>query len=174
MFKTITWRDRRHLNQTQLPVSVGAWLLDKHSLTARLIKASQGDFRVELIQQSWRLPTADESKLLALKSREVALVREVLLICHGQPWVFARSVIPASSLRGKLGFLRKLKNSALGALLFKDPSLQRSHFEVARIQLPHPHIPVQSSANIYGRRSLFYWKNKPLLVAEIFLPNCRL
>ena len=82
-------------------------LLDRGSLTARLIKASDGDFKVQLLEQSWQRPYLNESQLLGINPRHKALVREVLLICHDKPWVYARSVIPHNSLKGRLGFLRK-------------------------------------------------------------------
>ncbi len=174
MLTFIHWQDFRRLNQQQLPYSVRPWLLDRRSLTARLMAASGGDFRVERISQGWQVPTLDEALLLKLKPRQKALVREVLLYCHNEPWVYARSVIPAASLAGKLRFLRKLKNSALGGLLFKDPNLQRSPFEVAAIQLPDDNIPIDNESKVYGRRSLFHLYHQPLLVAEIFLPACKL
>jgi chorismate--pyruvate lyase len=174
MFTAISWQDVQKLNQRQLPASVRPWLLDKGSLTERLISASGGNFRVERISQGWQVPTADEAMLLHLKPRQVALVREVFLWCNDEPWVYARSVIPKTSLDGSLGFLRKLKNSALGGLLFKDPFLQRSAFEVAAIQLPCDTIPFTSNEMVFGRRSLFHLKRQPLLVAEIFLPSCQL
>lgn len=170
----IAWRDFRQLQHQQLPHAVRSWLLDPNSLTERLIKASAGNFRVQLLEQSWRVPTLDETILLAIKPRQKALIREVLLVCNDEPWVYARSVIPYSSLQGSLRFLRKLKNSSLGSMLFKDPHLQRSHFEIAHIKLPHHLIPVTTSATVFGRRSLFYLHKKPLSVAEIFLPACQL
>lgn len=174
MLASIPWRDFRQLSQQQLPATVRPWLLDRGSLTARLIKAGNGNFRVERISQGWQVPTPDEAALLQLKPRQAALVREVFLWCNDEPWVYARSVIPASSLSGSLGFLRKLHNSALGGLLFKDPFLQRGVFEVAAIQLPCVRIPVAGNARVYGRRSEFRLRQQPLLVAEIFLPACRL
>jgi len=174
MQQAIDWRDFRQLHRQQLPDSVRPWLLDRGSLTERLIKASNGNFRVELIEQSWRVPTADEAALLEMKPRQKALIREVLLFCNDEPWVYARSIIPFSSLQGSLRFLRKLKNSALGALLFKDPYLMRSHFEIANIRLPNYLIPVEGADSVFGRRSLFFLHEQPLSVAEIFLPACKL
>lgn len=174
MSHTINWTSCNPLVKNRLPADVRDWLLDEGSLTARLVAASNGDFRVEVIHQGWGVPQPDEAKILAMQPREVGLIREVFLICHGEPWVFARSVIPNKSLSGPLRFLRQLKNQALGGLLFRDPALQRSHFDIARIHLPHPAIPVDAGPDVYGRRSLFYLKKRPLLVAEIFLPACRL
>ena len=37
-----------------------------------------------------------------MQSHAVALVREVVLECMGQPWVYARSILPARSLEAAL------------------------------------------------------------------------
>lgn len=174
MDRIYAWKEYKRLNQQQLPSPVRQWLLDKGSLTARLIEASQGDFDVQVLQQRWCRPDLNEARLLAIKPSQTALIREVVLRCKGQPWVYARSVIPYKSLKGRLAFLRQLKNSALGALLFKDPHLQRSHFQVTKIQLPQLPMPVEQAGIVYGRRSLFHLYGQPLLVAEIFLPDCQL
>lgn len=174
MPEPIRWHDFRHLTRQQLPLAVRPWLLDRGSLTGRLVRASAGDFRVERIFQGWQVPTPDEARLLGLAPRQVALVREVFLRCHDEPWVYARSVMPVGSLAGSLGFLRKLKNTALGALLFSDPFLERGEFEVAAFSLPCATIPVAGSGQVYGRRSLFRLQRQPLLVEEFFLPACRL
>lgn len=172
--KSNSWKNCTELNRHELPVPVRQWLLDRGSLTARLIAASDGDFQVRVLKQSWRVPYFNEARVLGLKPRQQALVREVVLLCHGQPWVYARSVIPFSSLKSRLRFLRKLQNSALGALLFKDPKLRRSHFQVSQFDLPVADIPYQQAASVYGRRSLFHLYGQPLLVAEVFLPDCQL
>lgn len=166
MFKTARWRDVKKVDQTQIPVSVKAWLLDQGSLTQRLIAASNGHFRVECLHQGFVVPLLNEAQLLGLKPRQKAWIREVCLYCYDEPWVYARSIVPVSSLLGRLRFLRQLKNTALGSLLFKDPFLQRSHFEVSIIG--------EASQKVFARRSLFLFYQQPLLVAEFFLPSCRL
>lgn len=148
------------------------WLLDRGSLTDRLIRATAGDFRVQILRQDWQRPQLSEAKRLGIKAGQIALVREVLLVCHGQPWVYARSLFPLPTLTGPLRHLRGLDNRSLGSLLFRDPSMKRTMFEVAaleshRIKALNHLVPREV---LWGRRSLFYIKNKPLLVAEVFLP----
>lgn len=169
------WRDFRCLNNRQLPSRVRPWLLDTGSLTSRLVKASRGDFRVQVLSQGWQRPRASEAQLLGMGDREVGIVREVALLCHGEPWVFARSVMPARSLGGRLRHLRKLRNSALGALLFSDPSMHRAPYEVAPIPGSAASLPesLRTSTTLWGRRSCFYLGGLPLMVSEIFLPGFR-
>lgn len=172
MQHAVIWHPYRPL--LQLSPAAKSWLLEPGSLTARLIVASQGQFRVQRLRQQWLLPTADEARALGLRPREKALIREVLLLCHDEPWVYARSVLPYRSLNGRLRFLRGLQNTSLGSLLFKDPQLQRGHFDISYLQLPHALIPSTQSQRIYGRRSVFRLYQQPLLVAEFFLPACPL
>jgi chorismate--pyruvate lyase len=168
------WLAANAFCRKRIPLQVQSYLLDSGSLTERLIGVSAGNFRVQLLKQGFAKASISEAKLLGLKAGQKAWVREVLLLCHDEPWVYARSVIPINSLNGKLRHLRRLQNSSLGALLFKDPTLKRSHFECCCLeQLPNFQ---QNKANkpIYGRRSVFHLYNKPLLVAEHFLPACEL
>ena len=145
-------------------------MLDKGSLTQRLIDQSKNNFSVEVYGQQLAAPRLDESNLLNLAYKRAALVREVFLCGNNQPWVFARSIIPQSTLTGRLRALRHLDNRPLGAVLFSDPTMTRGPMEIARI--PAAAIPDNRQdphATLWGRRSVFYLDNKPLLVSEIFL-----
>jgi chorismate--pyruvate lyase len=166
------WQDYRHFTSSQLPCSTRHWLLDKGSLTQRLIKASHGQFRVQVLKQHWRQPLLSERSILDMAPREIAIIREVLLLCHNQPWVYARSVMPASSLNGRLRRLRKFDDSSLGEMLFREPSMRRHPFQLALIDGQSPHLPaqIQQPQTLWGRRSRFDLTGKPIMVSEIFLP----
>jgi chorismate--pyruvate lyase len=179
------WRNQKTYQNKELTPQIKTWLLDSGSLTATLVKRSNNRFRVEVQQQGWLRPHAHEAKTLGLRYDQQALIRETLLICADQPWVFARSVIPASTLEGKLRHLAKLQNQSLGALLFKDPKLQRTGFELAhapasafQAEVIENTLPGSKSTAgaqptpplLWGRRSVFRLYQQPLLVAEIFLP----
>ena len=105
-----------------------------------------------------------------------SLVREVELLCGGVPWVFARTLIPARSLRGPVRRLTRLGTKPLGAVLFSDPKVERGRMQIAHL---FPRHPLFSSAvarleqvpqDIWGRRTLYYLDRRPLLVNELFLP----
>lgn len=147
--------------------------MDQGSLTQRLIKASRGQFQVRKLTQDWQRPTCSEAQCLGLKPRQLAMVREVELLCHEKPWVYARSIFPQSTLTGRLRSLKKLDSRPLGALLFNDPTMKRTHFEIAALNNPklEDYFSNSSSAFAWGRRSLFFLDEKPILVAEIFLPS---
>jgi chorismate--pyruvate lyase len=161
------------VDRRRLPPATRRWLLDEGSLTRSLVAASGGDFRVRRLHQGWQRPRAEEKRNLDLPARSLALVREVTLECHGTPWVFARSVLPATTLRGRFRHLRRFGDSSLGELLFTDPGVRRDAFEVARIAPEHGFVPttLTGDGSLWARRSRFWLDEHPLLVCEVFLPT---
>lgn len=149
------------------------WLKDTGSLTARLVKLSKGNFRVEVLFQGFARIRLDERQLLGLPRPAAVLVREVVLYGNNQPWVFARSLLPLSSLTGRLRQLRKISSKPLGAFLFKQPDLIRSPLIVAKFTPADRIIPksLQQEQPLWGRGSVFYVRGKPLLVSEVFLSD---
>ena len=167
------WRPWYWLLGPDLPSSVRPWLLDEGSLTARLLRVHNGDFRVQLLRQEWQRPRPSEQRLLKLRNREWVLAREVVLWGGGEPRVYARSVIPATSLKGRLRKLQALEEGSLGAMLFKDRSMARGDYELARFDGDSSCLPesLRSDRCLWGRRSRFLLAGKPLMVSEIFLPS---
>lgn len=169
------WRHREQL-LTSLP-SIHEWLFDNGSLTRRLQQACPGGFRVELISQLWQRPQLNERRRLGMPSRRLALVRQVYLYCGDTPCVYARTIMPRETLSGSQRHLAVLGNRPLGAVLFADPHMHREAMEFARLQAGERLFAdaVQRLSTwpraIWGRRSVFYLANKPLLVNEIFLPG---
>ena len=173
------WYTHSHRFLHHIPVAMQDWLFDEGSLTARIIEACDGPFRVEVISQGWQRPFANEAKRLGIQQYHCALVRQVRLYCGDTPWVFARTVIPLTTLTGPERHLAFLGNKPLGAVLFADPGMKRDRIEVARLQAPHYfytsaiHGLTTVPDSIWGRRSVFYLNHKPLLVNEIFLPGLK-
>lgn len=170
------WTPQDRLRQGEIPVAVKTWLLDPGSLTQRIIKACDGTFRVEVREQSWQRPLLSEQRMLRLRKGSDALVRQVNLLCSEQRWVYARTVIPRQTLVGDLRQLAHLGSRPLGAFLFAYKGMRRLQLEVARLR-PGEALYEKAVAGlqvrprmIWGRRSLFCLKNKPVLVYEIFLP----
>ncbi len=161
----------RSFNRAELPGGAAHWLLNEGSLTDQLVNAAGGNFRVQRLRQGWQQPLLSEQRLLKLPNRQWALVREVLLICFDQPWVYARSIIPQTTLHGSLRHLRRLQNESLGSLIFRQPGLQRSQFELALLPSMSPYIDVsvRQAEPAWARRSLFIIAGKPLSVSEVFL-----
>ena len=151
------------------------WLLDTGSLTARLKKHSR-QFRVKLLGQTIEACHPDEA-CQDIQANEQVLVREVVLLCDEIPQVFARSLIPLRSLTGKASELANLGEQSLGQVLFNDPKLQRKAIEVAAFTQESTvfelarQYQLQGENTLWGRRSVFMLDDKPLMVAEVFLPN---
>jgi chorismate lyase len=170
----LSWRPLQLLACHQRPVSaMQQWLSDSGSLTARLIELTgNGNFRVQVLRQIIGIPSLSERKILGMRKPQLALIREVVLMGNNQPWVFARSLLPLTSLTGSLRHLRKQTTRPLGAFLFSQPQLTRSTIAVAQISRDHDYLPEPLIADqlLWGRRSVFYVAQKPLLVSEVFLP----
>ena len=152
--KALHWSSDVNLFKS-LPIAT--WLLDEQSLTAKL-KQQYADFSVQLLSQQIAVPNDNEIKLfqsLPSITRQTYTIRQVLLMGHGEPQVYARSVIPNIS---QANFLLTLGNKPLGEVLFNHPDTIRNTLEFA-----------QTSGNIWGRRSMFVLEGFELLVYEFFI-----
>lgn len=106
-----------------------------------------------------------------MANRETALIREVHLMCDDHPVVYARTVIPVSTLVGPQKRLAHLGDKPLGAVLFSDKSMRRSEVQVACLKPAQVKLATANSEDIWGRRSVFRLNDRPLLVSEYFLPD---
>lgn len=170
------WVPRRRFVRSQVPIAILRWLLDRASLTQRIISACDGQFRVKVLSQNWMRPMSNEARALRISRSGRALVRQVQLLCNDVPWVYARTVIPRQTLTGAQRRLAHLESRSLGAMLFADPSMRRGELQLARLTTRDKlHALVaqqlgQSTEVMWGRRSVFTLARKPLLVSEVFLP----
>jgi len=151
------------------------WLLDPSSLTARLKKHCQ-KFRVQVLGQKIQ-PCSEMESNADIRQGEDVLVREVLLFCDEQPQVFARSLLPLSSLTGDEKKLAQLGTQSLGQVLFNHPNLIRKNIELSSfdekssVSFLAKHCQLPERETLWGRRSVFVLDDKPLMVAEVFLPQ---
>ena len=154
--------------------NVSSWLSDHSSLTLKLQAIGQ-KFHVEVKQQLAVTP-AEMSLSCYFTSEDKVLVREVLLYCDGKPVVFAQTEIPFSTLTEEQAKLAEIGTRSLGEVLFQDPSMKRAEIEVAEFLVGSEvhrlceQFNQVANFSLWGRRSLFYINNKPLLVSEVFLP----
>ncbi|MCO6413132.1 MAG: chorismate lyase [Thiogranum sp.] len=159
-----------------MPDGLLSWLLDAGSLTDRLRNACNGHFQVRVLSERWQRPRRDESLSLGVRVTTVAWVRQVQLLCDGKPWVYARTVIPATTLTGPQRRLAHLGSRPLGAFLFADPGMRRGPVEIAPLRAGYSMFSEavrgleRCPAEIWGRRSVFRLGGRPLLVTEVFLP----
>jgi chorismate--pyruvate lyase len=168
----IFWQPLSAFESEQLPYFWYQWLSDRGSLTSSLVKASGNRFSVKVLSQREDVPLATEAQALNITVQTPVLVRQVILYGDHIPWVFARSIMPLTTLTGRVAELRNLDNQPLGARLFSDSSMSRETVEVAYFNAQELAVPIgvsNSNAMLWGRRSVFRLDQKPLLVSEIFL-----
>ncbi|MGB5583439.1 MAG: chorismate lyase [Gammaproteobacteria bacterium] len=166
------WYHRRQLFSRHVPANIQAWLFDPASLTTRLRQKCHAGFRVEVLSQTLEKPRLDEIKVLGMTTGSYALVRQVRLCCADSCWVYARTVIPFFTLRGKQRIYANLGTRPLGAMLFADRTMQRDEVMITFLserKLPAA-LAVPGDGTVWGRRSVFKVGGKPLLVSEYFLP----
>lgn len=170
----VNWVSAKHAPTN---LRLNDWLLDPSSLTARLKKQCQS-FQVFLLGQQIE-PCQEHEANDYINTGEQVLIREVILYCDNKPHVFARSLLPLNSLTGEQQSLANLGEQPLGQVLFNNPKLHREIVQVAEIQPSQrihelgAMIALNVEHNLWGRRSLFFIENKPLMVAEVFLPNAK-
>jgi len=153
-----------------------SWLIENGSLTLRLQNRYK-DFSVEKVQLKYAKPMQGEGRLLALKSYELGLIRDVLLLGNHEVVVFAHSVIPTKAMRGAWNSLGRLGNKPLGGTLFANPRVKRTPFEYKKLSYQHPitkriakHLDFPPGF-LWARRSVFQLKRAKILVTEVFLPQ---
>lgn len=137
-------------------------ILDEGSLTRKLIKSSNNKLSIEVVRTRFVKPTREEVSHIGLDARRISYVREVLLKCDNHPCVYARIVIPASDLVGRLRRVKYLKNRSIGKLLFSFRDLELSQFQICRLLI--------DDFDIVGRRRMMTIGGKKILVSEFFLP----
>lgn len=148
------------------------WLFDHDSLTKRLLNQCT-NFEVHVLANTKNNVSVDER---AMFENEHIHCREVLLICDGVAQVYARTLMPESTLTHANEKLKTLNNSSLGDILFNDPSMTRSHIEICQttsspLQVFSQQLALPQRNIIWGRRSMFHLSNYPLSVTEFFLPG---
>jgi chorismate--pyruvate lyase len=161
----------------KIPPKLRDWILHKKSFMDRLRQKGLVDLSIQLLQQSWQSPDAEESHLLSIERLANVWVREVLIVSDQKQWMFARTVIPQNTLKDQELCLMNLGDRSLGSVLFNDPSMWRSEFELAYFTSELDwHKKIVSYTNkilpaLWARRSIFMIKEKPLLLTEVFLPD---
>ncbi len=142
----------------------------EESLTRRL-QITFPDFKVANVNQHWTHPFPEEADLLGLRRDQIALVREVWLQSGKTPLVFARSVLPSTSLRGVWRKLAQLGSRPLGAVLFSDRRVSRTPLTFCKLSRHHPISQRIGQPGLWARRSVFMRSGHAILVTEVFLPG---
>ncbi len=172
ILEIIDWQPAHGGILVQMPENLGPWLIDNGSLTRKLVALSKDQFEVQVLRQEVATPGAAEANALKMTQQTPVMIREVVLKGRGRPWIFARSILPMTTMTGRLAGLRTLSNQPLGELLFQDPSMTREPLEAACLPARILSVPAALAAGdepLWARRSVFFLDQKPLLVSEVFL-----
>ncbi|MBM5571322.1 MULTISPECIES: chorismate--pyruvate lyase family protein [Deefgea] len=166
-----------HSPSITAPRELRPWLSERGSLTQRLI-AHFSHFHVRVLQQGWHPPHLDERTVLQLPRQQTRVAsREVLLCSADRPLVFAHSITRRASLQRGFHLFGRSGSRPLGALLFADPTIRRSHLSWRKLNHRHPlwqkavAAAGPQAATLWARRSVFYACGDQLLVTEVFLTD---
>jgi chorismate--pyruvate lyase len=144
--------------------SVEAWLNDAGSFMKRL-KHYRLEPELSVLKEGWIYPLKTEQAYLKVLPRHYVFIREVEISHQGQPFMFARTAIPAATLTGRERCLAHLGQRSLGSVLFSYAALEREPFDIQTCEFSR-----YSASPLWQRQSLFYLRKKPLLLTEVFLP----
>lgn len=162
------WLLRDQLIDAPSPV-VLEWLFHEDSLTRRLTRLSDNQFRVTPLSEGWQRLRDDECAALHLPEGSEGWVREVYLLGRDERWVFARSVAGRYALEQDGLHMDELGTRSLGELLFSDQAFARGPLQTCRY--PAQWLPeAYAQPRLWGRRSCFSRGTLSILVAEVFLP----
>ena len=130
--------------------------------------------------RKWQSWLSDTGSLTQKIERAIGHKLEVLVCLNQVPLVMAHSIIPTTSSCGSNHPILRLGKRPLGAVLFAKThqhSKQKARREIAHLDQHnvlwkksakrYPDLP----SPVWGRRTLYSLKGRPLLVTEIFLPS---
>ena len=156
------WWPDNPLSLAKLDPKIAPLASDKGSLTSALIGLSNNNFAVNVLQQVIELPFFHEQLELGQPLSRAAMIREVELQLHGEPAVFARSIIPLRLVAKGRNGLASLGRTPLGHLLFKDGKIRVSKRQFSQT--------LYRGAQVSARRTPYDYQDSQILVSEFFLP----
>jgi chorismate--pyruvate lyase len=137
------------------------WLLEAGSLS-RLLDLHCQELSVDLLHNQIVKTERLNQQEIALLSPEQCLLRKVVLKGDGIPWVLGRTLIPNSSLEKQEHDLKEQGEIPLGLTVFSTNDVKRDALQVGWAET--------EVGPLLARRSRLWMNNKPMLVAELFLP----
>ncbi|KDM92346.1 chorismate--pyruvate lyase family protein [Photobacterium galatheae] len=155
---SVDWQMAAALTPAQ--AGLESWLHEQGSLSRRFARYCH-QFSVRLLGQHPLRAQALKPGERQMLGDVDCLERCVLLEGDGVPWVFARTLIPLPTLTGDEHDLAQLGDLPLGYRVFTDQSARRDALQLAQTSL--------EGKRLWARRSRLWVKEKPMLVAELFL-----
>ena len=145
--------------ESKVDASIFSWLSESGTITNR-IKLSQ-KFELELLNDEID-EISKEEKLFLNSVSETFRVRRVVLLGNNTPVVYAKSVIPSSTIENGLSSLGKIGNAPLGDILFTPGVFTKLEMVCASF--------LSKEKSVYWGRKIKYSVNsEPISVMEVFL-----
>ena len=153
-----SWNSYEEIKHELKNTEIESWLLEQGPITKRI--KSIKDFRLELIQDE--LSEVKEDEILFLNTDAEAIrVREVILYGNKTPMVFARTIIPNTTINNGLKALGKIGNKPLGDILFEKDIFFKEDVVFATFK--------DEESIFWARKIKYTVKNQPFSVMEVFL-----
>ena len=145
--------------ESKVDASIFSWLSESGPITNR-IKLSQ-EFELKLLNDDIDEISKEEELFLNSVSKTFR-VRRVILLGNNTPVVYAKSVIPSSTIENGLSSLGKIGNAPLGDILFTPGVFTKLEMVCASF--------LSKEKNVYWGRKIKYSVNsEPISVMEVFL-----
>ena len=166
------WINIKNADWEKIPKIYHAWFREEASLTKYLEALAKKPLTVELVENGWK-PT-DSSLCETLTTDKKCWVREIRFLHEGEPWEWAQTWFPESTIQGPGEIFKTLGARSIGSVLFSgEHSASRDVVEIAEIDTCHPfykkatkllnHFP----RKLWIRRSWFSFYQKPMLIYEV-------
>ena len=153
-----SWNTYEAIEHELTNAEIKSWLLEQGPITKRI--KSIAEFRLELIQDELSDATDDEILFLKIDSEEIR-IREVILYGNENPIVFARTIIPNTTIEKGLKELGKIGNKPLGDILFEKDIFFKEDIVFATFK--------DEESLFWGRKIKYTVKDQPFSVMEVFL-----
>ena len=153
-----SWNTYEAIEHELTNTEIKSWLLEQGPITKRI--KSIAEFRLELIQDELSDATDDEILFLKIASEEIR-IREVILYGNENPIVFARTIIPNTTIEKGLKELGKIGNKPLGDILFEKDIFSKEDIVFATFK--------DEESLFWGRKIKYTVKDQPFSVMEVFL-----
>lgn len=155
------------------------WLLQANRMV-HAFKRIVGAVTMHTVVEVDAPPFAEECDKLGLPQMPAHIRQVVIADEKNKPWCYARVVIPIETYQAYLQQFAGLGAQFIGdTLLYNNPQVKRSAFDYACLDddslyakayreiTAQPHDLLKKWP---GRRSVFMWQDKPLLITEFLLP----
>ncbi len=154
-----------------------ALLTEQASLTDLMTELMGHAPQLTCLWQGRGVASPEERAVLDIPDRKLAHIREITMGNGEELWLFARTVIPMTTLVGDAKRLAKINTMPLGKLLFGRFRACREQLELDTLypdQAGLEEFDIPRDFPLWQRRSLFNIQTGPIFIQEIFLPACPL